>query len=98
MSNASSRATAQHPKPKTKAKTEPKRRKPRPPPKNPPKNYEALSIGQFCLMFSISQAYFYKLQVLGLGPHVLKLRGRRFITRQAANDWLQAMEDESSGL
>jgi hypothetical protein len=40
-------------------------------------------------------SFYWKIQALGIGPRVLKLGGRRFITRQAASDWLRAMEVES---
>ena len=69
-----------------------RRKRKKVPPKPLPPDYEACSIAQFCAKYSISPSYYWKLQLLGLGPHVLKLRGRRFITRQAAEAWLQSME------
>ena len=62
----------------------------------PRRGMEACTIAQFCALYGISPSYYWKLQALGMGPRVLKLGGRRFITRQAANDWLQAMEVESA--
>ena len=91
MSKPSDRAVTRRLRPKTKPKSQKIRRAlPSPPP-----GYEACTIAQFCTLYGISPSYYWKLQALGLGPRVLKLRGRRFITRQAASDWLRAMEVES---
>ena len=91
MSNPSGRAVARRHQPKTKPKSQKVRRAL----VSPPPGYEACTIAQFCTLYGISPSYYWKLQALGIGPRVLKLGGRRFITRQAANDWLRAMEVES---
>ena len=91
MSNTSGRAVARRPIPKPNRN----RRKIRRALVSPPPGFEACTIAQFCAMYGISPSFYWKLQALGMGPRVLKLGGRRFITRQAASDWLRAMEVES---
>jgi len=92
MSNPSGRAVARRPRPKTKPKSQQKNRRAL---VSPPPDYEACTISQFCVKYGISPSFYWKIQALGIGPRVLKLGGRRFITRQAASDWLRAMEVES---
>ena len=92
MSKPSSRAVARH----RRSKTKPKSQKIRRALASPPPGYEACTIAQFCTLYGISPSYYWKLQALGMGPRVLKLGGRRFITRQAASDWLRSMEVESA--
>jgi len=45
------------------------------------------SIPSFCAAHGFSEAFFHKLVSQGLGPRLMKVGGRTFITFEAAADW-----------
>jgi hypothetical protein len=55
----------------------------------------AYSIRSFCRAHSISPAFYYKLQQLGLGPRELRLGARTLISREAAGDWRRERESDA---
>jgi hypothetical protein len=55
-----------------------------------------LTIKEFCALYKISPAAFYKLQERKLGPDVVKIAGKRLIARKAAEAWLEKMARESA--
>jgi len=57
---------------------------------------EAFSIATFCKRYGISRALFYKLQKNGKAPRSFKLGRRVLITRDAAREWLRAMDGNAA--
>jgi predicted DNA-binding transcriptional regulator AlpA len=55
-----------------------------------------LSVAQFCARHCISRAQFYQLLKAGLAPKTFFVGRRRFITVDAAREWLAGMEKQSS--
>jgi len=53
---------------------------------------EAFSIATFCKAHGISRALFYRLQAQGKAPRTFNLGRRVLISKDAARDWLRAME------
>jgi predicted DNA-binding transcriptional regulator AlpA len=56
---------------------------------------EVFSIDEFCHAYRISRASFYRLVVAGQAPRVMKVGGRRLITREDATTWRKAMTERS---
>jgi hypothetical protein len=55
-----------------------------------------LSVAQFCARHCVSRAQFYQLLKAGLAPKTFFVGRRRFITVDAAREWLARMEKQSS--
>ena len=53
---------------------------------------EAFSIAIFCKHYGISRALFYKLQSQGKAPRTFNLGRRVLISKEAAQEWLRAMD------
>ncbi|VAW71462.1 hypothetical protein MNBD_GAMMA13-1870 [hydrothermal vent metagenome] len=53
---------------------------------------EAFGIADFCATYGISRALFYKLKKDNRAPQTFNLGRRVLISRQAARNWLRAME------
>lgn len=56
------------------------------------------TIPQFCDDHDLSKSYFYKMQKLGIGPKVMKVGRRSFVTPEAAAAWRAKMEEKSSNV
>jgi len=69
------------------------KRKPRKPPSRTPT--AMFSVASFCQAHGISESFFYQLKAEGLGPDVLRLGARVFITHEAAARWRAARERAS---
>jgi hypothetical protein len=52
----------------------------------------AFTIREFCDLFRISEASFYRMQNRGDGPETMLVGGRTLISRQAAEAWRLARE------
>ena len=62
---------------------------------NPDKNVApkaAYSVSAFCDAHEISRSFFYELRKAGLGPLVMKVRGRTIISNESAAEWRRRME------
>ena len=66
-----------------------KRKSRKPPSRTPTAMY---SIPSFCKAHGISESFFYQLKAEGLGPDVLRLGARVFITHEAAARWRMIRE------
>ena len=53
---------------------------------------DAYSIKCFCLRHNISEALFFKLRALGLGPTVMRVGARVLISRESAAAWRRSCE------
>jgi len=53
---------------------------------------EVYDVPAFCHAHGISRAHFYNLRKKGRGPVVMKAGRRTLITRRAAQEWREAME------
>jgi excisionase family DNA binding protein len=58
---------------------------------------DLLSVAEFCERNGISRPFFYKLAAQGKGPKVIKLGKRTLISREAAAQWRQRMEQDTQG-
>jgi hypothetical protein len=56
------------------------------------------SIPSFCEAHGISQSFFYQLRAEGLGPDVLRLGARIFVTHEAASRWRRAREKATAAM
>lgn len=56
----------------------------------------AYTVPQFCDGFNVSRTHFYALLKEGRGPRLMKVGRRTLISAQAAADWCQRMEEETS--
>src|SRR5262245_9601906 len=54
------------------------------------------SIPSFCTAHGFSEAFFFKLESQGLGPRLMKVGRRTFITFEAAADWRAQRESATS--
>lgn len=55
------------------------------------------TVEEFCFSHgNISRAFFYKLVKQGLGPRLLKVGSRTFVTAEAAVEWRRDMETRSA--
>jgi predicted DNA-binding transcriptional regulator AlpA len=50
------------------------------------------SINEFCRRHGFSRRSFYNLLENGAGPRVMRVGGRRLVSRQAELDWIAARE------
>ena len=50
------------------------------------------SIPEFCRDHRMSRTLFYDIQRKGEGPRVMRVRGRRYISAEAAAEWRKKME------
>ena len=57
---------------------------------------KAQSIKSFCESHSISRNLFYTLKAQGLAPKMMNLGRRKLITEEAAAEWRQKMQSQSS--
>lgn len=57
-------------------------------------NNDAMTVDEFCRSYRISRALFYRLRKDGDAPRTMPLRGRRVISRIAAEAWRQRMEEK----
>ena len=57
---------------------------------------KAHSIKAFCEAHSISRNLFYTLKKQGLAPKMIHVGKRRLITEEAATEWRQMMQSQSS--
>ncbi len=57
----------------------------------------AYSIDEFCQMHCISRALLYQMLKEGTGPRTMKVRGRRLISTEAAEQWRRERETEAEG-
>lgn len=57
----------------------------------PMRDRQAYTIPEFCGIYAISRAMFYKLRKQGTGPEIFKVGGRTLISRVAAEDWLRKL-------
>ena len=55
---------------------------------------DAYTINSFCVRYPMSQAFFHKMRLMGIGPRLMKVGSRVYISRQAAEEWREAMEAE----
>ena len=55
-----------------------------------------LSIASFCVAHGISQAFYFELRKQGLGPDLMKVGRRVFITHESAARWRQQREAAST--
>ena len=53
---------------------------------------EAFTINAFCAAFGISRARFYQLKNNGQGPRTFLIGAHTYVSKQAALDWLSALE------
>lgn len=53
------------------------------------------TVSGFCATHHIARSFLYLLLREGRGPRVMKLGRRTFITREAAAEWRQRMEQET---
>ncbi len=53
---------------------------------------DAYSVDEFAARHDISRAYLYLLWKRGQGPRFMQVGARRLISREAAADWRQALE------
>ncbi|HHH43257.1 MAG TPA: DNA-binding protein [Gammaproteobacteria bacterium] len=56
---------------------------------------EVLSVAQFCNLYGISRALFYRLRNEGRAPRVFKVGRRVLITRAEADAWLKRISEEN---
>jgi hypothetical protein len=66
-----------------------------PPIRGPPEVHtavDAFSIASFCKRHGISESFFHKLRVKGLGPVTMKVGSRTLISAEAAAEWRRARE------
>jgi hypothetical protein len=63
-----------------------------PPIRGPPVPPALFTISSFCAAHLISEAFYFKLKNLGLGPNEMHLGSRVFITFEAASAWRKARE------
>ena len=64
-------------------------------PRGPPDDHDdadAYSIRRFCERHNISEAFFYKLRALGLGPVTMRVGSRVLVSRESAAAWRRARE------
>jgi hypothetical protein len=59
-------------------------------------DFDAYSIPEWCRRNSLSVSFYHKLQQQGLGPRIMRVRRRTFISREAAAEWRHARETASS--
>ena len=52
----------------------------------------AVGVTEFCRSHGISRGLFYLLQRDGVGPRVMRVRGRVLISAEAAREWREQME------
>jgi hypothetical protein len=65
----------------------------------PPGNAGAFSIPQFCAAHgAMSEAFYHKLQTLGLGPKTMRVGGRTMISIEAAAQWRRDCEERERAL
>jgi len=72
-----------------------KRKSRKPPSRTPTAMY---SVPSFCAAHGISESFFYQLQAEGLGPDVLRLGARVFVTHEAASRWRMIREAKTAGM
>ena len=72
------------------------KRKPRKPPSRTPS--AMYSIASFCAAHGISESFFYQLKAEGLGPDVLRLGARVFVTHESAARWRMIREVKTAGM
>ena len=65
-----------------------------PPVRTPPT--ALFSIASFCVAHGISEAFFHKLREQGLGPDLMRVGSRVFITHEAAARWRAQREAATS--
>jgi hypothetical protein len=53
---------------------------------------EAIHIDEFCAVYDMSRATYYKLQREGIGPRVFYVGTRQMISNAACADWVAARE------
>ena len=56
---------------------------------------DAMSVTEFCNRHGISRTGFYRLPD-HLRPRIMKVQGRRLISKEAAAEWRHRMEEDSS--
>jgi predicted DNA-binding transcriptional regulator AlpA len=54
-----------------------------------------MNIVEFCAESRMSRATFYSLEAQGKLPPVLKVGGRRYVSRQRFEEWLENLEAEA---
>ena len=54
----------------------------------------AKSIDEFCLVWGLSRAFYYKLRILGKGPAEMRLNGTVRISNEAEQSWAKARQRE----
>jgi hypothetical protein len=57
---------------------------------------DACSISEFCTRHNISVAHFYRLRSEGKAPALMKVGSRILISREAAERWRRAREQEAA--
>ncbi len=57
---------------------------------------QSQSVDAFCQTHSISKAFFYKLCKEGKGPKLMKVGKRTLISSEAAKEWRETMEAQTS--
>ncbi len=57
---------------------------------------DCYTIPAFCQRNNISQSFYHKLQVDGLGPRVMKVGGRTLISVEAAAYWRREREEAAT--
>ena len=55
----------------------------------------AYSVNEFCKAHRISRALLYQMLKEGTGPRTMKVRGRRLISAEAAEQWRRDREAET---
>jgi len=55
---------------------------------------DAYTMAAFCLRYPMSIAFFYKMQAAGIGPRLMKVGHRVYISKKSAEEWREKMEGE----
>src|SRR5688572_16501801 len=55
---------------------------------------DTYTIASFCLRHQMSVAFFHKMRVMGIGPSLMKVGGRVYVSKKAAEEWREKMEAE----
>jgi hypothetical protein len=53
-----------------------------------------MTIPEFCERNTIKKSFYHKLQAAGKGPRVLRVGGRRMISREAEAEWRKSFEGQ----
>jgi hypothetical protein len=62
----------------------------------PPVGCMAFTIPEFCVAHRISESFYYKIRLLGLGPRERRIEDKVIITGEAAAEWRNPQKSETT--